>query len=536
MSILIDRSTRVLVQGITGRDGSFHARSMKAYGTKVVGGVTPGKGGQFVDDMPVFNTVAEGRAATGANATCIFVPAPFAATAILEAANAGIEFIVAITEGVPVLDMSRIWKELEGRPVRLLGANCPGLITPGQSKIGIMPGHITTPGPVGLVSRSGTLTYEVVWALTENHLGQTTCVGIGGDPINGTSFLDVLQMFEADAATEAVVMIGEIGGNDEEVAAEFIRTRMTKPVVGFIAGQTAPPGRRMGHAGAIVTGNSGTAESKIAAFKRAGVPVARITSEIPALIRQALAKRKPARPPVTRKSEDGAKRTGKASSAKTTSGKSAKAASVKTKATANKATAAPSGKTAPKSASSGQTTQKPATSAKRATSSARPPAHGKSQAGRTSGRPAAKAATTAGASRNASERSDAARRASKSQAGTRTETTRTGSQNASRTTVGGTMAKTAAPKKKAAKKAAKKSTAKKAAKKTTKKATKKKVAKKAPAKKATKKATKKRVAKKATKKRVAKKATKKRVAKKAPAKKAGKKKTARKATRKAAKK
>ncbi len=524
MSILIDRSTRVLVQGITGRDGSFHARSMKAYGTQVVGGVTPGKGGQFVDDMPVFNSVAEGRAATGANATCIFVPAPFAAKAILEAADAGIEFIVAITEGVPVLDMSKVWKALQDKPkTRLLGANCPGLITPGQSKIGIMPGHITTPGPIGLVSRSGTLTYEVVWALTEAGLGQTTCVGIGGDPINGTNFLDVLRMFEADPATKAVVMIGEIGGNDEEVAAEFIRTQMTKPVVGFIAGQTAPPGRRMGHAGAIVTGNSGTAESKIEAFRRAGVPVARITSEIPGLIRQVMAKRGAAKPapkkatPASKTLEDGAKRRAKASSVKTKPTPAAKAASAKTKATANKAKTAPSGKTAPKAASSVKTTQKSAVSAKRA-SSTRPAAHGKAQPGRPAGSAAVKTAKASGGSRVTSERSGGTRRASSSQAGTRTETTAPKTQKASRTTVGGRMAKTAAPKK-AAKKAAKKSTAKKAAKKATKKATKK------VAKKATKK-----TAKKATKKAV------KKVAKKAPAKKAAKKRTAKKAAKKAAKK
>jgi succinyl-CoA synthetase alpha subunit len=289
MSILIDRSTRVLVQGITGRDGSFHARAMKAYGTQVVGGVTPGKGGRFVDDMPVFDTVREAVDATGATATCIYVPAPYAADAIWEAADARLPFIVCITEGIPTLDMVRVMARLDDGETRLLGPNCPGLITPGEAKIGIMPGHITTHGPIGLVSRSGTLTYEVVWQLTQSGIGQTTCIGIGGDPIVGTSFLDTLEMFEADDATEAVVLIGEIGGSDEESAAEFIRTSMTKPVVAFVAGQTAPPGRRMGHAGAIVSGTLGTAASKIEAFRQAGVSVARTPSEIPQLVRDVLA-------------------------------------------------------------------------------------------------------------------------------------------------------------------------------------------------------------------------------------------------------
>ncbi len=288
MSILVDRGTRVLVQGITGRDGSFHARSMKAYGTSVVAGVTPGKGGQSMDGIPVFNSVAEAVSATGATVSCIYVPAAHAPGAVIEAADAGLELVVCITEGIPTLDIVRVMHHLEGRATRLIGPNCPGLITPGEAKIGIMPGAITTPGPVGVVSRSGTLTYEVVWQLTEDRLGQTTCIGIGGDPIIGTTFLDTLRLFEADPATKVVVLIGEIGGDDEEQAARFVASSMTKPVVAFIAGQTAPPGRRMGHAGAIVTGSSGTAASKIAAFAAAGVAVAKTPSEIPALVRAAL--------------------------------------------------------------------------------------------------------------------------------------------------------------------------------------------------------------------------------------------------------
>ena len=276
MSIFIDKSTKLLVQGITGRDGSFHTKQMIEYGTSVVAGVTPGKGGQkFEDKVPIFNTVEEAVKTTGANATVIYVPPPFAADAMMEAADAGIPFIVCITEGVPVLDMTRVYPFVKERGARLLGPNCPGLISPGQSKVGIIPGHICTPGPVGLVSRSGTLTYEVVFQMTRAKIGQTTCVGIGGDPINGTNFIDCLAAFEADPNTKAVAMMGEIGGTDEQDAADFVKTKMKKPVVGFIAGQTAPPGRRMGHAGAIISGSAGTAAEKIAAFEAAGMGVAK---------------------------------------------------------------------------------------------------------------------------------------------------------------------------------------------------------------------------------------------------------------------
>jgi succinyl-CoA synthetase alpha subunit len=289
MSIFIDKSTTLLVQGITGRDGSFHARQMMEYGTRVVGGVTPGKGGQtFEGSVPIFNTVAAAVSATGANTTVIYVPPMFAADAIMEAADSGVQFIVAITEGVPVLDMTRVYPFVKERGVRLLGPNCPGLITPGAAKVGIIPGRICTPGPVGVVSRSGTLTYEVVYQLTRAGIGQTTCVGIGGDPINGTNFIDCLAAFEADPATKVVCMMGEIGGTDEQEAAEFVRTRMTKPVVGFIAGQTAPPGRRMGHAGAIISGSSGTAAEKIEAFEAAGMGVARRPLDFVELVRARL--------------------------------------------------------------------------------------------------------------------------------------------------------------------------------------------------------------------------------------------------------
>ena len=275
MSILIDDSTTVIVQGITGRDGSFHTKQMLEYGTKIVAGVTPGKGGQkFEDKVPVYNTVAEAIAATNANTSVIYVPPLYAADAIMEAADAGVKFIVAITEGVPVLDMMRVYPYVKEKGARLLGPNCPGLITPGKSKVGIIPGRICTPGPVGVVSRSGTLTYEVVYQLTRARLGQTTCVGIGGDPINGTNFIDCLSAFEKDPDTKVVCMMGEIGGTDEQEAAEFVKKSMKKPVVGFIAGQTAPPGRRMGHAGAIISGSSGTAAEKIDAFKAAGMGVA----------------------------------------------------------------------------------------------------------------------------------------------------------------------------------------------------------------------------------------------------------------------
>ncbi|HUQ99429.1 MAG TPA: succinate--CoA ligase subunit alpha, partial [Gemmatimonadaceae bacterium] len=276
MSIFIDKSTRLLIQGITGRDGSFHAKQMIEYGTKVVGGVTPGKGGQkFEGSVPIFNTVAEAVGKTGANATVIYVPPTFAADAMMEAADAGIPFIVCITEGVPVLDMTRVYPFVKEKGARLLGPNCPGLISPGESKVGIIPGRICTPGPIGLVSRSGTLTYEVVYQMTRAKMGQTTCVGIGGDPINGTNFIDCLDAFEKDPATEAVVMIGEIGGTDEQDAARFVSEKMSKPVIGFIAGQTAPPGRRMGHAGAIISGSAGTAAEKMEAFQENGVGVAK---------------------------------------------------------------------------------------------------------------------------------------------------------------------------------------------------------------------------------------------------------------------
>jgi succinyl-CoA synthetase alpha subunit len=289
VSIFIDKSTRLLIQGITGRDGSFHARQMIEYGTQVVGGVTPGKGGQKFDDkVPIFNTVEDAVKKTGANATVIYVPPPFAADAMMEAADAGIPFIVCITEGVPVLDMTRVYPFVKERGSRLLGPNCPGLISPGQSKVGIIPGRICTPGNVGLVSRSGTLTYEVVFQMTRAKIGQTTCVGIGGDPINGTNFIDCLDAFEKDPKTEAVVMIGEIGGTDEQEAARFVREKMKKPVVGFIAGQTAPPGRRMGHAGAIISGSAGTAAEKMQAFEENGVGVAKRPIDVVDLLKRAM--------------------------------------------------------------------------------------------------------------------------------------------------------------------------------------------------------------------------------------------------------
>ena len=275
MSVFIDNSTRLIVQGITGRDGSFHAKQMMEYGTKVVAGVTPGKGGQkFESTVPIFNTVAEAVQETGANTTVIYVPPPFAADAMMEAADAGVKLIVCITEGVPVLDMTQVYPFVKEKGARLLGPNCPGLITPGQSKVGIIPGRICTPGNVGVVSRSGTLTYEVVYQLTRAGIGQSTCVGIGGDPINGTNFIDVLEAFEKDPQTKAVAMMGEIGGTDEQEAAQYVKKNMKKPVVGFIAGQTAPPGRRMGHAGAIISGSSGTAAEKREAFRDAGMGVA----------------------------------------------------------------------------------------------------------------------------------------------------------------------------------------------------------------------------------------------------------------------
>ena len=286
MSIFADDGTTLVVQGITGRDGSFHAKQMLEYGTTVVAGVTPGKGGRRFDGgVPIFNTVADAVAETGANTSVIYVPPLFAADAMMEAADAGIKLIVAITEGVPVLDMTRVYPFIRERGARLIGPNCPGLISPGRSKVGIIPARICTPGPVGVVSRSGTLTYEVVYQLTRAGLGQTTCVGIGGDPINGTSFIDCLAAFERDPETRAVAMMGEIGGTDEQEAARFVREHMTKPVVGFIAGQTAPPGRRMGHAGAIISGSAGTAAEKIEAFRGAGIGVAQRPIDFVGLLR-----------------------------------------------------------------------------------------------------------------------------------------------------------------------------------------------------------------------------------------------------------
>ena len=280
MSVLVDRNTRLLVQGFTGREGTFHAQQAIAYGTNLVGGVTPGKGGTAHLDRPVFDTVEQAVKATGANATVIFVPPPFAADAIMEAADAGLPLIVCITEGIPVLDMVKVWDFLRGRKTRLIGPNCPGIISPGQCKIGIMPGHIHKEGNVGVVSRSGTLTYEAVGQLTGLGIGQSTCIGIGGDPIIGTTFLDAITLFNADPDTHAIVMIGEIGGNAEEIAAAYIHEHVKKPVVGFIAGKTAPPGRRMGHAGAIISGGSGAAPDKIRAMEAAGITVCDTPAEI----------------------------------------------------------------------------------------------------------------------------------------------------------------------------------------------------------------------------------------------------------------
>lgn len=287
MSVFIDTGTRLLVQGITGRDGSFHAKQMMEYGTNVVAGVTPGKGGQkFEGAVPIFNTVADAVTATGANTSVIYVPPLYAADSMMEAADAGISLIVCITEGIPVLDMTRVHPFIRERGARLVGPNCPGLISPGKSKVGIIPGRICTAGPIGLVSRSGTLTYEVVYQMTQAGLGQTTCVGIGGDPINGTNFIDCLAAFEADDDTEAIVVIGEIGGTDEQEAARYVKENVTKPVVGFIAGQTAPPGRRMGHAGAIISGSAGTAAEKIEAFEANGIGVARRPIDVVGLLKE----------------------------------------------------------------------------------------------------------------------------------------------------------------------------------------------------------------------------------------------------------
>jgi succinyl-CoA synthetase alpha subunit len=289
MSIFVNKDTRLLVQGITGRDGSFHAKQMLEYGTAIVAGVTPGKGGQqFADTVPVFNTVAEAVRATRANTSVIYVPAAFAASAIFEAADAGLPLIVCITEGVPVLDMTKVMPYVREKGSRLLGPNCPGMISPGQSKVGIIPGNICKPGTIGVVSRSGTLTYEIIHQLSTNGYGQSSCVGIGGDPIIGTNFIDCLAAFEADPETKAVVMIGEIGGADEQRAADFVKQKMKKPVVGFIAGQTAPPGRRMGHAGAIISGAGATAADKMQAFEAAGISVMKRPADVVPLLKSRL--------------------------------------------------------------------------------------------------------------------------------------------------------------------------------------------------------------------------------------------------------
>ena len=280
MSILVDRNTRVICQGITGKVGEFHTRGCLEYGTRMVGGVTPGKGGETIADLPVFNTVAEARDVTGANATMIFVQPPFAADAILEAVAAEIELVIAVTEGIPVLDMARVLPAFENSKSRLVGPNCPGVITPGQCKIGIMPGYIHTPGNVGVMSRSGTLTYEAVWQLTQLGHGQSTCVGLGGDPLVGSSFIDILELFEQDDDTHAILMMGEIGGSAEEEAAAYVKEHVTKPVAAFIAGRTAPPGKRMGHAGAIISGGKGTAEAKLEALRDAGIEIAETPADM----------------------------------------------------------------------------------------------------------------------------------------------------------------------------------------------------------------------------------------------------------------
>ncbi len=290
MSILVGKGTKVVTQGITGATGQFHTRTCKEYGTQMVAGVTPGKGGTDFEGIPIFDTVGEARAKTGCDASVIYVPPPFAADAIMEAADAGVELVICITEGIPILDMVKVKRYLAGRRTRLVGPNCPGVITPGECKIGIMPGYIHKPGKIGVVSRSGTLTYEAVHQLTGLGIGQSTCVGIGGDPVNGTSFLDVLELFNADPGTEGVILIGEIGGSAEEEAADYIRREMKKPVAGFIAGQTAPKGKRMGHAGAIIAGGKGTAADKIEALKAAGVKVAASPADLGTTMRDALAR------------------------------------------------------------------------------------------------------------------------------------------------------------------------------------------------------------------------------------------------------
>ncbi len=290
MSILLNKETRVIVQGITGREGQFHAEQMIKYGTKVVGGVTPGKGGTEILGVPIFDTVKEAKKKTKADASVIFVPAAFAADAVLEATDAGLKLVVCITEGIPIQDMIKVCSYVKQTKTRLIGGNCPGLITPEEAKIGITPGNIAKKGPVGIVSRSGTLTYEIVNDLTRHGIGQTTVVGIGGDPILGSTFIDILPLFEKDPETKMVVMVGEIGGSDEEMAAEYIRKKMKKPVIGFISGRTAPPGKRMGHAGAIISGGKGTAQAKVDALTKANVPIAETTSDIPEMVKAILAK------------------------------------------------------------------------------------------------------------------------------------------------------------------------------------------------------------------------------------------------------
>ncbi len=292
MSILVDRNTRVICQGITGKVGEFHTRGCLEYGTRMVGGVTPGKGGEKIADLPVFDTVAEARDATGANATMIFVPPPFAADAILEAVAAEVDLVIAITEGIPVLDMARVLPVVENSKSVLVGPNCPGVITPGQCKIGIMPGYIHTPGNIGVMSRSGTLTYEAVWQLTQLGHGQSTCVGLGGDPLVGSSFIDILALFEKDPETQAILMMGEIGGSAEEEAAAYVKAHVTKPVAAFIAGRTAPPGKRMGHAGAIISGGKGTAEAKLEALRDAGIEIAETPADMGAAMVRAIQQKK----------------------------------------------------------------------------------------------------------------------------------------------------------------------------------------------------------------------------------------------------